>query len=210
MSINQSEVHIQTSEKQKSKRVAFELRERRREKLRKGRREERERGGGVEGGIQLLSAPGRLLLSRFGYRNHKEPRAALLALYSVFSKLVGSCREEPKPAGQRVSWSGPPAAQTSTQSTSVALWHASGITAAGLSGRRRRRRRRVCIWYSLSCPLFLPEGGSEGRESAELETRQRGESVRKSGTAVQVRPLQECVFRCTGFSFFCSISPSVV
>ncbi|XP_035533583.1 LOW QUALITY PROTEIN: tensin [Morone saxatilis] len=79
-------------------------------------------------------------------------------------------------------------AHTYTESSSVALWHAFGITAVVLSERGGGGGGKSLYLVLPLLPSFSPGGGSEGRENAEIETRQRGrsESVRKSATGVQV------------------------
>ncbi len=71
-------------------------------------------------------------------------------------------------------------AHTSTESSSVALWHAFGITAVVLSERGGGGGK--CLYLVLPLlPSFSPgggRGGSEGRENAEVETRQRGREER--------------------------------
>lgn len=65
-----------------------------------------------------------------------------------------------------------------TESSSVALWHAFGITAVVVSERGGGGGGK-CLYLVL--PLlrsFSPGGGCEGRENAEVETRQRGREER--------------------------------
>lgn len=71
-------------------------------------------------------------------------------------------------------------AHTCTESSSVALWHTFGITAVVLSERGGGGGGK-CLYLVLLPPLSLslsPGGGSEGRENAEVESRQRGREER--------------------------------
>lgn len=61
-------------------------------------REEKKR----EGYSYRLPPDGFCSLSRFGYRNHKEPQATFLALYSVFGNFLAVDRRKPSQQYKRV------------------------------------------------------------------------------------------------------------
>lgn len=66
-------------------------------------------------------------------------------------------------------------AHINTDSSSVALWHTLGITAVVLSERATGGGGKCLCLVLPPSPSFSPGGGSEGRENAEVETRQRDE-----------------------------------
>lgn len=129
------------------------------------------------------------MLSRFGYRNHKEPQATFLALYSVFQNFLavdGRNQSQQYKECILVQSRGCTdihmRAHIYTKLSSVALWHAFGITAVVVSerGGGGEEGGGKCLYLVLSLlPSFSPGGGSEGRENAEVETRQRGREREK-------------------------------
>lgn len=132
------------------------------------------------------------MLSRFGYRNRKEPQATFLALYSVFQNFLAVARG--KPSQQQKDCILVPSrgctdihmhAHIHAESSSVALWHAFGITAVVLSARGGGGggggggESLYLVGLLPLLPCFSPGGGSEGWENEEVETRQRGRECEK-------------------------------
>ena len=167
-------------------------------------REERERR---EGGIQLLSAPGRLLcsLSFWVPDSQGAPEPSLLALYSAFQHFLaverrnGSQQQQQQQQRRRRQHKESILVRsrgctdihmlrnthTYTESSSVALWHAFGITAVVLStrggwGGGGGGGGGKCLYLVLPLPLCSSPGRGvwrlgECRGRDEAEGRERRE-----------------------------------
>lgn len=132
---------------------------------------ERARGSGQkEGGIQLPSAHGQLY-SFWVPELQSNPEPLSFLFWPYIARFHISW--QPTQNGTQAKRSEDCIlVRTSFPCTeSVAAWHAFGITAV----RREKgaEEERVCVWYSLSCPVSA-RGGSGGKGNAEVEAKAIG------------------------------------
>lgn len=167
------------------------------------------RGRDTEGYSYCLPLDGfcSLVLGTGITRSPKPLSWPYIACFKTSWQLTGGTKAN---SIKSVSWSSPEAAQTHmcahtcTESSSVALWHTFGITAVVLSERGGGGGGK-CLYLVLLPSLSLSwrgvwrQGECRGRIKAAGERR---ESVRKSGTGVQVRHVAQVAGMLGTFSEF--------